>query len=326
MNRKKKVKYKKKFLNKANAADYDYHLPVLYKKVLELLITDTQGLYIDGTLGGGGHAAGITGLLEGSGKLIAFDKDEEAIEHCSVKFRGDIDADEPRIILINDSYDRACSITRGAEINGFFLDLGLSSRQLDKPERGFSFRTDAPIDMRFGRKGESAELLINNADPEKLEQILWQYGEEPYTRSIVRQLIKSRSEAPVTTTLQLTQIIKSAVPKQHWNKSLARVFQAIRIAVNKELEILEFTLNGILPKMKKGGRIVVISYHSLEDDIVKKFFREKSKPVEKDEITGQIIIPAELKIITKKPLTPDDEELIRNPRSRSAKLRVAEKL
>jgi 16S rRNA (cytosine1402-N4)-methyltransferase len=296
----------------------------LYEKVLEYLITDKSGLYIDGTLGAGGHAAGIAGILQGNGKLIAFDKDEEAIEYCGIKFRGENDTKGERVILINDSYDKACSITEGAMISGFFLDLGLSSRQLDKAERGFSFRSDAPIDMRFGRKGESAELLINTATEEELYVILKKYGEEPFTRNIVKRLITTRITTNIKTTFQLAEIIRESVPRQHHNKSLARVFQAIRIAINNELDILEWTLVNILPKMMTGGRIVIISYHSLEDKIVKDFFRKMSVPQEKDEITGAIIIPAELKILTKKPIVPDDAELVRNPRSRSAKLRVAE--
>jgi 16S rRNA (cytosine1402-N4)-methyltransferase len=178
--------------------------------------------------------------------------------------------------------------------------------------------------MRFGRKGESAELLINTATEEELYVILKKYGEEPFTRNIVKRLITTRITTNIKTTFQLAEIIRESVPRQHHNKSLARVFQAIRIAINNELDILEWTLVNILPKMMTGGRIVIISYHSLEDKIVKDFFRKMSVPQEKDEITGAIIIPAELKILTKKPIVPDDAELVRNPRSRSAKLRVAE--
>ncbi len=291
-----------------------------------MLVTRPDGIYVDGTLGGGGHAAEIIARLKSGGKLIAFDKDEEAIEHCRAGILGGNIAgtDMPEVILINDSFDKACGISEG--IDGILLDLGLSSRQLDSAERGFSFKKDAPIDMRFGGMGESAEDILNAYSAEELEDIFRNYGEEPFANRIARRIVEVRRTMPFRTTLDLSKAVESAVPARFLNKALARVFQAIRIKVNRELEVLEYTLENIPSVLNPGGRIVVISYHSLEDRIVKNIFRRKSRPQKFDEIYGKAIDKPILKIITKKPLVPDEEELIRNPRARSAKLRVAEKI
>ena len=230
----------------------------------------------------------------------------------------------PEIVFINDSFDKACSIDE--RVDGILLDLGLSSRQLDEAERGFSFRREAPVDMRFGRKGESAEDVLNAYSADELTDIFRKYGEEPFAKVIARRIVEIRRATPFKTTFDLSNAVASVVPQRFLNKALARIFQSIRIAVNRELEVLENTLNNIADVLNPGGRIVVISYHSLEDRIVKNIFRTKSKPQKFDDIYGKAIDVPDLKIITKKPVLPDDEELERNPRSRSAKLRVAEKL
>ncbi len=290
-----------------------------------MLVTRPDGTYVDGTLGGGGHAAEIIKRLKSGGRLIAFDKDEEAIEHCRAGILGGnkTGADMPEVIFINDSFDKACGISEG--IDGILLDLGLSSRQLDSAGRGFSFKKEAPIDMRFGGMGESAEDILNAYSAEELEDIFRNYGEEPFANRIARRIVEVRRVMPFRTTLDLSKAVESVVPPRFLNKALARVFQAVRIAVNRELDVLEYTLENITDVLKPGGRIVVISYHSLEDRIVKNIFRTKSRPQKFDDIYGKAIDEPVLRLITKKPVVPDEEELIRNPRARSAKLRVAEK-
>ncbi len=296
----------------------------MLRQSVDMLVTRQDGTYVDGTLGGGGHAAEIIAKLNSGGKLIAFDKDEEAIEHCRAGILGGISsgADMPEVVFINDSFDKACGISEG--IDGILLDLGLSSRQLNEAERGFSFKRKAPVDMRFGRKGESAADILNAYSAEELEDIFRKYGEEPFAKSIARRIVEVRRATPLITTEDLANAVVSIVPQRFANKTLARIFQAVRIAVNRELEVLENTLENITDVLRPGGRIVVISYHSLEDRIVKNIFRKKSRPQKFDDIYGKAIDVPNLKIITKKPLIPDDEELERNPRARSAKLRVAE--
>ncbi len=298
----------------------------MLRQSVAMLVTRQDGTYVDGTLGGGGHAAEIIAGLNSGGKLIAFDKDEEAIKYCRTGILGGnlSGAVMPDVVFINDSFDKACSINEG--IDGILLDLGLSSRQLDEAERGFSFRHNAPIDMRFGGKGESAEDVLSAYSADELRDIFRKYGEEPFARVIARRIVEIRRATPFKTTSDLANAVASVVPQRFLNKALARIFQAVRIAVNRELEVLEYTLENICNVLRPGGRIVVISYHSLEDRIVKNIFRTKSRPQKFDDIYGKAIDVPELKIITKKPIIPDEDELERNPRARSAKLRVAEKL
>jgi 16S rRNA (cytosine1402-N4)-methyltransferase len=326
MSKKKKGIKNKKFLSVEDAAEYDYHLPVMLRRTIDYLVTDVNGIYVDGTLGGGGHAAEILSRLSFGGKLLAFDKDEEAIEHCRAKFWGELSTDTPRIVFVNDSFDKACDLAERGRISGILLDLGLSSHQLDDGERGFSFRQNAPIDMRFGGKGESAETLLNASGAEELERIFSRYGEEPFSRSIARRIAEVTRATPIKNTFDLANIIDQIVPKRFLNKTLARVFQAIRIAVNHELDVLETTLKNIPDSLASGGRIVVLSYHSLEDRIVKNVFRDKSKIIQSDSPFAEPAALPTLKIITNKPIIADESELTENPRARSAKLRVAEKI
>jgi len=320
---------KKKFIDKDKIEDYNYHLPVLLKESVDYLVWRPDGTYIDGTLGGGGHTEEILRRLV-NGKLIAFDKDEEAIAHCRDKFWGDQVAADTALMLVNDSFSRACSITESGGISGLLLDLGLSSHQLDEGLRGFSHRQNAPIDMRFGSTGKSAEDLLNACSEEELMRILYLYGEEPFAKGIARRISIIRRATPIRTTLDLRSAVEMAVSPKFLNKSLARVFQAVRIAVNGELDVLEETLRNFPKNLETGGRIVVISYHSLEDRIVKTIFREKSKSFNQrtayqSNLSLPIIMP-ELKIITPKPLIPSEEETEKNPRARSAKMRVAERV
>lgn len=306
-------------IDRSRQVSYDYHLPVLLHKAVDYLVTTTDGIYIDGTLGGGGHAAEILRKLNSGGNLYAFDKDKEAREHCNVKFREELDkGEDSRIKILNESFSSACSIKsiRG-KISGILLDLGVSSRQLDSGSRGFTYREKTELDMRFSDKGDSAEAILNTSSEEELTRILRDYGEEPFAKAIARRITESRRAALLETTYDLRDVILSVVPPSLKFKSLSRSFQAIRIAVNNELTELEDTLNDIIPFLAPGGRIVVISYHSLEDRIVKNIFKSN---------TGRSSSSPQLKILTSKPIIPNEEEILANPRARSAKMRVAEKL
>lgn len=303
-------------------------MPVLLNECIEFLNIKPDGIYVDGTLGGGGHSSLILQHLSSRGRLYSFDKDLEAIEHTKARFKDELAlGDASRIVIVNESYERACSISgiRG-KLQGILLDLGVSSRQLDESRRGFSYRENGILDMRFQSHGTSAETLLNSADEEELEDILRKYGEEPFARVIARRICEIRRASPVIYTSQLKDIIINSVPFNQQLKSLSRVFQAIRIAINDELTTLENTLTNIVPLMAPGGRIVIMSYHSLEDRIVKNIFKENSgsEKVNKYKMEDYIS-PYALKIITKKPIEPSEAEILRNPRARSAKLRVAEK-
>lgn len=316
--------------NDSEALDYNYHRPVMLEEAIELLFTFDNGIYIDGTLGGGGHAEAILEKLASGGKLLAFDRDAEAIEYCNAKFRDELNkGDASRLVIIHSSFNQACSIEsiRG-EIKGLLLDLGVSSRQLDSGSKGFTFRENAPLDMRFGSDSNSAEALLADIKEDELAHILRSYGDEPDAKAIARRICMMRRVVPLKTTLQLRSVIEEVVPPQHISKSLPRVFQAIRIAVNHELEILHETLESILPSIALGGRIVVIAYHSLEDRIVKNIFKKHAislKELNNAENNIANDVPG-LKILTKKPLLPSPEEIRINPRARSAKLRAAERV
>lgn len=299
--------------------EYDYHLPVMLKECLDgLMVLGSAGTYIDGTLGGGGHTGEILSLLDQQGRLISYDADPDAIAHCTEKF-ADILEQTPTALSLR-QMNFVSMIDDDIEndsISGVLLDLGVSSRQLDKGQRGISYRFNTKLDMRFGPQGQTAEELLNTIEEGQLHHILRGFGEEPFARIIARRIIERRRAAPLQSTFDLRHIIEECVPPHMASKSLARVFQAIRIAVNGELDVLERTIRGIIPKLKKGGRIVIMSYHSLEDRIVKHVFKELAS--KQDDA-----IPS-LKILTNKPIEATDEEIARNPRARTAKLRIAEK-
>ncbi|MFH1050352.1 MAG: 16S rRNA (cytosine(1402)-N(4))-methyltransferase RsmH [bacterium] len=306
---------------------YEYHLPVLLQQSCDFLVTKPDGKYIDGTLGGGGHSGEILRRLSPQGSLYSFDKDEQAIAFCREKFWGELQkAENSRLKLINECFSKACSITGVVgETDGILLDLGLSSRQLDESRRGFSYRKDSSLDMRFGPNGKTAEEILHAAKEEEIIAILRNYGEEPFAYRIARRIMLQRRALPFKTTFALRAVVEESVPDKQRTKSLSRVFQAFRIAVNNELEILYNTLHNCLPILSDGARFVVISYHSLEDRIVKSFFKEQS--IKKAQIKSDLDLTKNmplLKILTPKPILPDDNEIARNPRARSAKMRVAE--
>jgi 16S rRNA (cytosine1402-N4)-methyltransferase len=297
-----------------------YHTPVLLKETIDLLFTKADGIYIDGTIGGGGHSEALLAKLSSGGKIFGFDKDPEAIEHCKEKFKNELEKGEnSRIELFNECFSKACSITRHrGEWTGFLLDLGVSSRQLDESRRGFSYRAAGPLDLRFSPHGRTAEDLVNAVDEEELAALLRKFGEEPFAKKIARRIVQQRKIAPIRTTVDLARIVESVVPRRSLTSSLSRVFQALRIAINDELNVLHNALHSALQCLGNRSRIVVISYHSLEDRIVKNFFRQFSKSEEESSSMPKI------KILTKKPLVPSEDEVKNNPRSRSAKLRAGE--
>lgn len=312
--------------DKSLVEDYDYHKPVFLDETIDFLITDPAGTYIDGTLGGGGHAALILSKIDSGGNLLAFDKDLNALEHCKNRFGEELKNPSPRLLLFNQCYSTADEIIKNHQgsFDGILLDLGVSSMQLDTDSRGLSYRTNSSLDMRFGDFGISAEELLNKIDEPELERILRDYGEEPMARRLARKIIERREKLALTTTFDLRYIVEESTPRSLHFKVLSRVFQAIRIAVNRELDVLDKALTSLLPLLNIGGRFVIISYHSLEDRIVKNFFKDNALP-RKSYNSEETSAAPKLKILTPKPIVPNDEEQAVNPRSRSAKLRVAER-
>lgn len=306
------------------------HKPVMLNECIDMLNIVPSGIYVDGTLGGAGHSLEIVKRLD-SGKLIAFDQDIEAIKNAKIKLK----SYEDKVILIHDNFRNIKKSLEDIDIfriNGLLLDLGVSSYQLDSPERGFSYRYDAPLDMRMNQSSQiSAKYIVNTYSEEDLKRIIRDYGEEKWASRIAQFIVEERMKKPIDTTGELVQIIKAAIPKkareeeQHPAK---RTFQAIRIETNHELDVIHDVLESAVELLLPGGVISVITFHSLEDRIVKNFFR--------DESTGCICPPeipvcvcnhqARLRLAHRKPLVPSEEELRENPRSRSAKVRGAIKL
>lgn len=302
-------------------ATYHPHTPVLLDESVEALITDKEGLYIDGTLGGGGHSKEILQHLGENGRLYGIDQDDEALEAATSNI-----GDDSRFIPIKGNFGYLSTLlppqTHG-QVAGILLDLGVSTHQIKEAERGFSFQEDGPLDMRMGNlSGVSAYQVVNEYEYEKLRDVIFHYGEEKQSRPIARAIIEAR---PIETTGELRSVISSVVNQRFEIKSLARVFQGIRIEVNRELDMLRKVMEESLEVLKPGGRIVAISYHSLEDRIVKRFFKAGNfdGKVEKD-FYGNPISP--LKPVNKQVITPTQKEVAINTAARSAKLRIAEKV
>ena len=306
------------------------HRPVLLEECLEGLKIKPDGIYVDGTLGRAGHSLKIAERLT-TGRLICIDRDDAALEAAKDKLAAHMD----KVTLLHGNFsdlDRLLTEANVPAADGMLFDLGVSSPQLDDPERGFSYQHDAPLDMRMDRsEGLTAGVVVNEWPKEELKRILRDYGEERYAGPIAAAIVRKREEAPIRTTLQLVDIIKSAMPasalreKQHPAK---RSFQGIRIAVNGELDAVETMLKEAVPRLNPGGRLCVITFHSLEDRLVKTGMAEWAKgctcpPDFPVCVCGKK--PA-VKLITKKPIVSGEKELAENPRARSAKLRIAEKL
>ena len=304
-----------------------YHSTVLMSQVIHFLNITKEGTYLDGTIGPGGHARAILSRLSSEGIFFGLDRDEEAIRICKSTLPA-----SSICHLICDTYHNFpfyLAKYKIKAVDGMFLDLGLSSIQLDSPNRGFSYRADGPLDMRFGTDTKiTARTIINEWDKIDLKKIFQNYGEERYSGRIATAIVKNRKNRQVQTTGDLKAIISTVIPKMKTTKTLSRIFQALRLTVNRELESLKFFLDTFIEFLKPGGRIVVISYHSLEDRQIKQKFKELER--------GCVCPPTipicqcgkkpSLKILTKKPVIPKKDEITRNKRVRSAKLRAGEKI
>ena len=300
-----------------------HHVPVLREEVIASLAVKEDGNYLDCTLGGGGHSAEILSRLK-RGHLYAVDKDEDALRHAKARL-----GDAPT--YIKSDFKDAIADWQGEPLDGILMDLGVSSYQLDTPDRGFSYRFDAPLDMRMDRDSSlTAEQVVNEYSEKALVDVFYKYGEEPYARKIAANIVKERKNARIERTSQLVRIIERSIPpKARYGGShpAKRVFQAIRIEVNGELSGLYEAVLAAIKLLKKGGRIAIITFHSLEDRIVKQAFKYASldcvcPPRSPICTCGKV---SEVTVLTGKPILPSDEEQENNPRSKSAKLRVAEK-
>ena len=304
------------------------HKPVLLNETIDSLNINPDGIYVDGTAGGGGHSYEILKRLSDKGRLISIDQDPDAIQTVTERFK-----DFKNSIICKGNFSDVVSIVNGLginEIDGIMLDIGVSSRQLDTPERGFSFHHDAPLDMRMSQAGVSAYDLVNELPYEELVKIISHYGEEKFAKQITRAIIREREKAPVETTLQLAEIIKGAVPaaKRREGHPARQTFQALRIAVNGELDRLKEGLDGGFQLLKPQGRMSIITFHSLEDRIVKKTMAgwcvgctcPKDFPVC---VCGN---KPKAELVFRKPVEALEQELVENPRARSARLRAITKL
>ncbi len=313
-----------------NMAQEFSHRSVLLDECIEGLAIKADGIYVDGTAGGGGHSYHIAKRLT-SGKLVAIDRDEAAIAAATAR----LSPFSERAAVYRSNFSEVSEVLDALgidKIDGMLLDLGVSSHQLDTAERGFSYQADALLDMRMDRRSEkTAYTVINTYSEQELKDILFTYGEERFSARIAKKIVTEREKAPIKTTKELSDIIKSAMPasaREGGHHPAKRSFQAIRIEVNGELDAIVPALKGAIARMNKGGRLAVITFHSLEDRIVKQTFASlaegckcpKSLPIC---VCGN---KPQVKVITKKPILPSEAELAENPRSRSAKLRIAEKL
>jgi len=306
--------------------DNFHHRPVLLRESIDLLGVRPGGIYVDATLGGGGHAAEILQRSSPDGLVIGLDQDPEAVAAAS-KLK---DRFGPRLRIIQGNFERLGEVVADlgpTVVDGVLFDLGISSAQIDRGYRGFSFQSEGPLDMRMAREGPTAADLINAGDEATLAEMIFQYGQERRARAIARSIINRRRQGRLSTTEDLARAVldtRPALPQ----KTLARVFQALRIAVNRELEVLPRALEAARDILKSGGRLVVISYHSLEDSLVKEFFRRSQNPCRCHPKLGVCVCGAKpsLKLVTKKAVVPSHEEIEENPRARSARLRAAERI
>ncbi len=306
-----------------------YHLPVLLKEVVEQLRPQRGGLYVDCTVGGGGHAEAILRASAPDGRVIGLDCDDEALAAS----RERLAAHEGRVQLMRANFAELQETLMSlgvTAVDGLVFDVGVSSRQFDEPSRGFSFQREGPLDMRMNRSaGQSAQDVIRDASVEELTRIFRVYGEERRARAIAIRIDRERARQPITTTTQLAGVVEQVLgPKRSGIHPATRVFQALRIQVNRELENLERGLVAAVNVLKSGGRVAVISFHSLEDRIVKQLFvRMSTGCVCPPQMVGCSCGRKEMmRLVTRKPVTPTSEEAQQNPRARSAKLRVAEKI
>lgn len=307
-----------------------YHVTVLLNETVDRVVTNPSGTYVDCTLGGAGHSSLLLSKLTSAGKLLGLDQDPKAIENARQKFEGD-----SRVLLENKNFEHleaALESLNLLPVQGILFDLGVSSPQLDEAERGFSYMQDAELDMRMNPENpQTAKTLVNEWSAERLAEVIWKYGEEKWSKRIAEFIVKARQERPLETTSELVDVIKRAIPaaaRREGPHPAKRTFQALRIAVNDELGVLERGLDQVIRCLAPGGRVAVITFHSLEDRIVKEKMHSW---------LGRCTCPSIFpicqcgakpiaKLMTRKPILPSEKEIEENPRSRSAKLRIAEKL
>lgn len=309
----------------------DYHTPVMLDESISALVTNPSGTYADATFGGGGHTAELLSRLNEDGHVIAFDRDSDAIDNR---------IDDPRLTLVRADFrfihnfvldlahktgDKALGAKLPGGLDGILADLGVSSHQFDTAERGFSFRYDTPLDMRMNREGgKTAADVVNEYSQEDLERLLRIYGEVDNARKVAQLIVSARDKRGISTTGELDEAIRPALPKFAEHKFLAKVYQALRIEVNHEMRSLDKFLEGAADTLRPGGRLVVITYHSLEDRMVKNFIKTgRADGKEEKDVFGNIHAP--LKAVNRKPILPRESEIASNTRARSAKLRIAEK-
>lgn len=303
------------------------HIPVLLEECIEGLEIKENGIYVDGTLGGAGHSKEIARKLKNTGTLIGIDRDQEAIKKAKDTLK-----DFNNIIYIQDNHDNIKQILSSLNIekvDGILLDLGVSSYQIDEKTRGFSYINESPLDMRMDKNQElTAEIVVNTYSEERLSNIIYKYGEEKFSKLIAKKICEYRKNKKIETTTELVEIIEKCVPKQQQGHPAKRTFQAIRIEVNNEIEPLYNTVINAIDSLKPGGRLCIITFHSLEDRAVKQAYTNS---------IGKCTCPPDLpycvcgketkgKIITRKPILPTEEEMTKNSRSKSAKLRIFEKI
>ena len=306
------------------------HKSILLNECMEGLSIKADGIYVDGTLGGGGHSFHIAERLSDKGRLIGIDQDEDAIEAATKRLA----QFKQRVTIVRDNYEHFQEILSTLSIpavDGILLDLGVSSYQFDEADRGFSYRFDAPLDMRMDKRQDfTAKDLINNYSEAELYHIIRDYGEDKFAKNIAKHIVLERAKKPIETTFELSEVISHAIPMKmrvQGGHPAKKTFQAIRIALNRELEVLEESLDGMIKALKPGGRLCIITFHSLEDRIVKRAFRTAEDPC---------ICPKDFpictcgrkslgKVISKKAILPSDLEREENPRSKSAKLRIFER-
>ena len=289
------------------------HVPVLFKEALDFLSIRPGGTYVDCTLGLAGHSEGIVRQLGPAGRLIGFDRDPEALDLARARLARvceELGSQAPQVTLIGEAFSRIAEHVKPASLDGLLADLGVSSLQFDEARRGFSFQADGPIDMRMDtRSGPTAGQVVNEMSERELANLIYEYGEERRSRTVARAIVRGR---PVTSTAQLARIVASAVPPMKHIHGATKTFQALRIYVNRELDEIRALFEAAPQLLKPSARLVVISFHSLEDRICKDSIREGAQK-------------GIWKVLTKKPVTAGEEEIDRNPRSRSAKLRAAER-
>ena len=307
------------------------HKSVLLNETIESLNVKPDGIYVDGTLGGGGHSYEICKRLGEKGRLIGIDQDADAIEAASSR----LEEFKDKISLVHSNYNNIKSVVNDLGINkvdGIVLDLGVSSYQLDNPERGFTYREDVPLDMRMDRESSmTARDIVNDYSEMELFRVIKDYGEEQFAKNIAKHIVKARSEKPIETTGELNEIIKAAIPakmREHGGHPSKKTYQAIRIELNHELTVLQNSLDTMIELLNPKGRLSIITFHSLEDRIVKNIFRKNMNPctcppdfpvcVCGKKPTGRII--------TRKPIVPSEEEIAENKRAKSSKLRVFERI